>query len=363
MIDAFGCAPDIPDINGEWSEEGFDGEDGGVTWVTDAPNGLGAVRFGQFGYVNNDQHALAVVTNYGTGILTWDWASSSESGADFLELWVDSDGNEGALPASWISGKEESWRSVYHVIKSGNEDRGTASKNLHHFLFEYSKDQDVSVFQDCAWLRQGLWTPTFKLTLNSGTIVSYTLPAAFDSMPEVIEEASEYHVFPIGTTLTIAADPAAEGKAFDSWEGDVFVLSSAVASFNTFVMPASDISLTATYVDVVTTSPSGSTSGLLAASAATITSLQIETDSTAQVRSLTEPDGALVTLEFSGTAQTDYQLEWTPSLSGAESSWQQLTILYREVLSDTSDENRQIKLYARTPSATPQGFFRLKSPE
>jgi uncharacterized repeat protein (TIGR02543 family) len=359
LIDAFGCAPALPDINGETS--GFDGEDGGVSWVTDAPGGAGAVRFGRFGYVNNSQHAQVTVTNYGTGILTWQWAASSEASADRLEFWASPDQDPTDLPHTWTAGKEESWHDASHVVRSGTENRETASKTLRTFLFKYSKDSDVSVLQDCVWMRQGLWTPTFKLTLDSAVVVSYTLPAAFAGMAAVIEEAEEYQIFPVGTSLTLAPEPAPDGMVFDSWEGDVFVLTNAVSPVCTFLMPEGDIALTATYVDAPLP-PSGS--GLRAAS--TITSLRLTPGSPdALTRSLTgetQTQPTVLTLDFTGAPQTEYLLEWIPSLSG-DGVWQSLPIAYRQVLGDTEDGQRAIRLFATLPADTPQAFFRLRTSE
>jgi hypothetical protein len=51
--------------------------------------------------------------------------------------------------------------------------------------------------------------------------------------------------------VTITANPAATGKAFDRWTGDIIYLSSAVTSPAAIViMPAGSVSLTATYKDV-----------------------------------------------------------------------------------------------------------------
>ena len=363
MVDAFGCSPALPDVNGESAAGEFNGEDGGVSWVSDAPGGADAVRFGRFGYVNHNQHAQVAVTNYGTGILTWQWAASSEAAADMLEFWATPDQDPTDLPHAWMSGKDESWYNANHVVRNGEEARETAAKTLRTFLFKYSKDVDASVLQDCVWLRDGLWTPTHKLTISSGRIVSFTLPAHVAGIGAVIEEAVEHQVFPVGTSLTIAADAPEEGQVFDSWEGDVFVLSDITAATCTFTMPAKDISLTATYVDEPAAPPPGGSGALPGIGpASTITALRLQPEalpSAGALQSMSEPLGALCVIDFTGVPQTDYQLEWTPALAGPTALWQPLTVTYREILGDTEEGERHVRIHARVPSGATQGFFRL----
>ena len=358
LINAMGCMPCVPDINGESVLGGFNGEDGGVSWVTDAPGGNSAVRFGRFGYVNNNQHAQLSVTNFGTGILMWQWASSSEAVADRLDVWLDYAGEEDDLPDGWVSGKEQSWSTASAVVRNGDVDRETAIKTRHTFLFDYSKDTDVSVFLDCAWLRAGTWTPTFQLKVEKGTNTSYSLPPAFIGNADVIDEAERRNIFPVGTQITLLADVPDEGYYFESWAGNLALPSVANP---TFVMPRYDVSVWATYT---TNAPPSSPAPLPLTH---ITSLAVlpaapPQNSSSTVFALTPPT-ATVVLVFEGQPFTDYALEWTPSLmTAAGATWQPLKVLYREVLGDTAEGYRKVRLTAEIPSDAPQGFFRMCTP-
>jgi len=360
LISSTGCLPCIPEINGEVS--GFSGEDGGVSWANDAPGGGSAIRFGQFGYVNNNQHAQLSVTNYGTGILRWEWASSSEAVADRLDMY--GEGKDDGTPDRWVSGKEEAWVSTSFVVKNGETDRDIARRMLRTFLFKYSKDSDVSVFKDCAWLRNGIWAPTFLLALDSATNINYTLPAAFAGIPDAVDEA-ERNIFPAGTVVRFEAVPPADGYYFDSWEGNLIVPS---VTNPVITMPSYDVFLRATYTTNVP--PASPTPPATPAPQTRITALsvlpasaQLGVQSSGAALSPAAPsESATVVLQFEGASQTDYALEWATSLSGSEATWQPLTVIYREVLGDQPNGTRLVRLYAQIPADAPQGFFRLKGP-
>jgi hypothetical protein len=358
MIGAMGCVPALPEVNGESDPSRFDGEDGGVAWVNDAPGGNGAIRFGRFGYVNNSQHAQLSVTNYGTGILQWQWTANNEDVADRLQVYFEQLDEEDRR--FWMSGKEKGWWSTATlVVKNGEDDRETARKALRTFLFKYHKDEDVSVFDDCVWLRSGVWTPTVLLTLESATNTAYTLPAQFAGNAEVIEEAKKYNIFPVGTQVTLQAYPPEDGYYFDSWEGNLAVPPQTPV---TITMPTNDVVLRATYT---TNAPSIPPPSPFAS--ARITGLTVQPSvrqgfqAYGTAPSSTPPAGQVV-IEFDGLPQTDYALEWTPSLTGQDAVWQPLTIAYREVLGDTADGRRRVRLYADIPGNAPQGFFRILTP-
>lgn len=60
---------------------------------------------------------------------------------------------------------------------------------------------------------------------------------------------------PEGTSITIHALPAPSGKVFDRWTGDTGGVADVTAADTTLTMPAGDVSLTATYKDVVLPPP------------------------------------------------------------------------------------------------------------
>ena len=360
MVDATGCAPDVPDVNGESSIATFDGEDGGVTWVNDAPGGNSAIRFGQFGYVNNSQHAKLSVTNFGTGILMWQWASCSEAVADRLDFWLDYKGEADDEPECWISGKEESWSTASVVVKNGLSDRETARKTRHDFLFDYTKDVDVSVFKDCAWMRDGFWTPTSKLTLSDATNTVYVIPSIFAGLPDVIEEARDRMIYPQGTALTVEARAPGDGYVFVGWVGDVYVLTNS-GPIVTFLMPERDVKLGALFV-LASTLPTPPASAQARVTALSITPAALASRSVSSAAGDAAATGGSVALMVEGYLQIEYTLEWTPSLTGSAAGWQTLPVVYREILGTTLDGRRQILLRAAIPAQAKQGFFRVKTP-
>jgi hypothetical protein len=358
LVTTMACTPCIPNINGEAAIASFDGEDGGVSWVNDAPGSVSAVRFGRFGYVNNNQHAKLSVTNFGTGILRWQWASSCETLADGLDFFF-KDGVDDDVPDRWVFGKDKVWSTTTFVVKNGDEARDAAKQKLRNFLFNYRKDVDISVFEDCAWLQTGTWTPTFLLQLASATNTAYTLPAAFVGNADVIEEAS-HNIFPVGTSISLRADTPPEGQYFDSWEGNVML--PAVPNC-TFTMPAYDVTAKATYT---TNAPAGPMppepglsqtriTGLAFQPSTSVTPLGLQTLSRAAT-------GGSVVLQFEGLPQTDYVLEWTPVLGASEALWLPIPVTYREVLGDAPNGLRLIRLYTEIPSDVARGFFRVRAP-
>lgn len=359
LLDAAGGLPCIPDINGEGSISSFDGEDGGVAWDPVGTDGLGGIRLGRFGYVNNDQHAKLSITNYGPGVLMWRWAASSEAVADRLFMWPDGaesgpDWNHYAR----VSGKEGTWSGANHVIKNTG---GEYNTQLHTFLFDFEKDEDVSVLQDCTWLRNVNWTPIRHLTLESATNTAYLLPAGMGGIAALIEEAKENN-YPQGTRITIRPDDPEDGEYFDSWEGDIAALVLPVTTaINSVLMPGNDVTLRATY----TTNAPSPGPGPAPIMPPKIKALSLQHPAVAPAgadgqRALAIGQSTLVSVLYDGQPQTDYTLEWTPSLTTA--NWQPLTVIYREVLGDTTDGRRQVLLSAEIPENQPQGFFRVHPP-
>ena len=339
----------------------IDGEDGGVSWVNDAPDGNSAIRFGRFGYVDNNEHAKLVVTNYSTGILMWKWASNNEADADYLNAWLDyNPANTDEKPKCSISGKESVWGTGSIVVKNGTIDRDTARKTCHTFLFDYTKDQDVSIFEDCAWLREGFWTPSSKLTLEAATCTSYIIPSIFAGLSEVIEDAKDNMIFPAGTLVDICPQWPAGSYAFAGWEGDVYAFSNydETVLTNRLVIPPTDITLRARFVAIsVTPAPAANAK-------ATIMALSISPSVTPTLKTVTSSTASVgtVSLLFEGDVQTNYAIEWTPSLDTDNASWQPLSVIYRKIEGPISDGRSQIRLNAEIPANVPQGFFRVKAP-
>ncbi len=369
MIDALGAGPCLPNINAEYDPlflgrnrdtDGYDfeGEDGGVTWAHDAPGGLDAIRLGAFGYVTNNLLAQVAITNFGTGILTWNWCTRSEAGYDLLELQLD------GVRTNWISGKNfTSLQSAWRVLPNNpaaTRDENRSLKRI--FNFRYSKDSDVSVFEDCGWLRDVVWMPTFALQMTGGTNTSYTLPGPYAFIPEAVREA-EKNIFPVGTQISILADPPETGKYFDRWTGTTGALNPGdiTAAACTFFMPPYDVSLTATYT---TNAPSPSPQPTSPAAQSRITSFALVPTTPALAAGAAALAAALpsmtVQLAFEGAVQTDYEVCFSPALAGPECVWQTLPVTYSEALGDTPDGRRLLRVYVEPPAGLPQGFFRLQ---
>jgi hypothetical protein len=356
LMNATGFPDKVPNINGESAETTFDGEDGGVSWVNNAPGGLSAIRFGRFGYVNNSQHTQLINTNASTGILTWYWAADSEMDYDTIKFFIDGKEPERLRR---MSGKEKTWGFEYYAIT--NLPAKTRLENIatiHDFRFDYSKDEDVSVFIDCVWLRSGVWTPPFMLDLGSATNL-FTLASPFDSIQEMKNEAKA-GVYPVGTAIDLFTFAPSEGWYFDRWVGTTSVLTpgdvtNPTASFN---MPSFDVSLTATFT---TNAPSPSPSPSTVQSRITGFAMVPAGSAAAGGAALSVALPSMsVVLSFDGAVQTDYEVLFSPALMGPDCLWQALPVTYSEVLGDTADGKRQLRVTAEAPAEAAQGFFRIQ---
>jgi len=126
-------------------------------------------------------------------------------------------------------------------------------------------------------------------------------------------------------------------------------------------MPGNDVTLRATY----TTNAPSPGPGPAPIMPPKIKALSLQHPAVAPAgadgqRALAIGQSTLVSVLYDGQPQTDYTLEWTPSLTTA--NWQPLTVIYREVLGDTTDGRRQVLLSAEIPENQPQGFFRVHPP-
>ena len=366
MIDALGGGACVPNINQEYDplfegrmmmdgEFTFEGEDGGVRWTDDAPDGLPAIRLGAFGYVTNNLLAQVAVTIFGTGILMWNWCTRSEAGYDSLELLLD------GVRTNWISGKHyTALQEASRVVQNDPKKTREVNRNLKRiFDFRYTKDGDVSVFQDCGWLRGASWTPTFSLQFVAGTNTFYALLPPFDSIPDAVSEAAK-NIFPAGTPIAIAADPPPEGLYFDrwTWVGSGVALSDSTSPVTFLLMPNSDVILTANYTTIAPVGPSPS------APQARITSFAMAPAAAAPAAGAAALSAALpamsVALSFEGAVQTAYEVFFSPALTGPECVWQTLPITASEALGDTADGRRQLRVTAEAPADALQGFFRIQ---
>lgn len=359
MLNAVGGTDYVPSVNDE--NLGFSGEDGGVAWVSDAPGPLDAVRFGRFGYVNNSQHAQLSVGRVGTGIVLWQWASNSE--ADYDRLAFSSDG----YTDSWISGKEQAWAIDGYAVT--NIIAWTREKNLktpHTFNYAYRKDGDVSVFDDCTWLRDVSWTPTVILYYQGATISSYTIPPQFTFLDAVLFEAAILGVYPQGTEISISAN-AYSGTAFAYWTGgpniDTVLGADRFNASPTFNLPGHDFTMIPFYTNT-TASPAP-----IITKQSKITGLTVQTAQPPALAAASDSGFATlaaaptgwVELTFEGSAQTDYTLVWSPALVGLACQWEAVPASYREILSQTEDGTCVFRISAEIPTDTPSGFFRVEA--
>ncbi len=243
-----------PLFEGRWHGEGtfdFEGEDGGVAWVHDAPGGGDAIRLGGFGYVTNNLLAQVSVTNWGTGILEWDWTTRSEARYDRLEFLLN--GN----PTNWTSGKAFGvWSNALFVVRTDPRKTRDENRVLKRVLtYRYRKDGDVSVFEDCGWMRNAHWTPTFALQLVDATNEHYELQSPYRDDPNRYAQVfgdADRNVFPSNSQVTVRAHlpPPSPYHHFERWTGSGASLLTRDQLRNstvTFVMPTNDVMMVATY--------------------------------------------------------------------------------------------------------------------
>jgi|GEM_PF-985877 len=156
-------------------------------------------------------------TTQDQGRLTFRWNVSSEFSFDTLSFYVDN------VLTAQISGKDVTWSSVTNTVLTAGP---------HTFKWEYAKDGDTSVGQDCAWIADVVWTPRSTLTVDNGS------------------GDGDYFV---GDIVPVTADAASEHFTFDQWAGDTNGLTDPFAATTQFVMPGNVAWLTATYKPILYT--------------------------------------------------------------------------------------------------------------
>lgn len=145
------------------------------------------------------------------GRLIFRWNVSSEYFFDTLSFYVDD------VLTARISGKNVTWGGVTNTVTEAG---------AHTFKWEYAKDGDTSVGQDCAWIADVVWAPRSALTVVNG---------------------SGGGPFYIGDAVPLAADAPLPFFTFDRWTGDTNGVADAGAPATLFTMPGQAATLTATY--------------------------------------------------------------------------------------------------------------------
>jgi len=192
------------------------GETGAVKIVGDnSGDGGTSIKLGGVGLLADGALAGIEGAVTGSGVLKFDWKVSSEAGYDRL-LFYEVDGSFSNV----ISGSGEGWQRVF-VMVNGEPDA------VHTFRWEYRKDPVGDyVGEDCGWVDAIALTPVFTLTVDRGTgDGSYTN----------------------GQQVAIVADAPPNGYLFDRWTGATQHVTSITSAMSTVTMPASDISVAATF--------------------------------------------------------------------------------------------------------------------
>ncbi len=116
---------------------------GAAPWVGQITNSYDGFDAAQSGAISHSQESWLETTVTGPGTLSFWWKVSSESGYDWLELYLD-----GVLQSGRISG-ETAWASKSLVVSSG----------LHTVRWRYVKDYVSSSGLDRGWVDQVAFTP------------------------------------------------------------------------------------------------------------------------------------------------------------------------------------------------------------
>jgi hypothetical protein len=115
---------------------------GSANWTVDSPGHSSVGVCAQSGNIGDSQQSWLQTTVEGTGTVTFWWKVSSESGCDFLQLWVD-----GVLRDS--RNGEEDWAQKTYTI---------ATAGTHTIQWRYQKDGSSSEGDDCGWVDEVQWS-------------------------------------------------------------------------------------------------------------------------------------------------------------------------------------------------------------
>jgi hypothetical protein len=332
----------------------FSGEDGGIKW--DATES--AIKIGNFGYVTNNQMAQVgfVFNSYNVkpagGIYTWEWKTESESNFDRLELLLD------LIPTNWISGKDTGWITNTFVlmkeyVRPAQSPITDASVTWPVFGFRYKKDYDLSFLADAGWVRNATWCPSYNLSITNGmTTMLVFSNTKLGENSEVLTEASK-GVIPKGTQVSIIADPAPSGMVFAAWSGELGGVIAPGLPMQTFSMPEQNLSLKANY-----TTLADPMAGSPQINHFTINDTLINPNPTGLFIAMA-PTTKCIEMAFACASVGNYEVEWSPSLSGPTCIWRVIPFASVEVTGNTPEGFMIWKIQATTPSDSQQGFFRL----
>ncbi len=151
----------------------------------------------------------------GAGLLAFDWKVSSEADYDVLRFY-----EVGGTTTNVISGVGGGWTRISLTVQG-------ETNTVHTFRWEYEKDPVGDyVGEDCGWIDAITWTPLYTLTVKgSASGGSYTN----------------------GQQVLITADIPQSGYTFERWIGATQYVANVTAATTVVTMPASNISITATY--------------------------------------------------------------------------------------------------------------------
>ena len=177
-----------------------------------------SIRMGGPDFLGDGELAGIEWTVTGTGVLAFDWQVSSETGNDGLRFC-----EVGSAVTNFISGTGVGWKRVFVTVAGTPE-------TLHTFRWEYAKDANgMSMGLDCGWGDAVSWSPFYALTVDFGTG-----DGAYTN----------------GAVAGIVADAPRAREMFEKWTGATQFVANVRASSTTVTMPAADIEVTATYVDL-----------------------------------------------------------------------------------------------------------------
>jgi hypothetical protein len=177
-----------------------------------------SVRLGGIGLLGDGQMTGIEWSKKGNGILAFDWKVSSEEGWDWLSFY------EVGVPATNRISGVTSWARQSVTVLGDSE-------QTHTFRWEYEKDPIGDyVGEDCGWVDAINWTPLYMMTVNSGSGDGY---------------------FTKNALVSITAETAPVDFEFDRWTGDTNGIANLFSSYMTFNMPATNVTLTATYKPIL----------------------------------------------------------------------------------------------------------------
>jgi uncharacterized repeat protein (TIGR02543 family) len=186
----------------------------------DSGDGGMSVKLGGLGLIFDNGVAGIEFTATGPGMLVFDWRVSSEADYDWLRFY-----EVGGSVTNDISGTGGGWQHVAVTVLG-------AADAVHTFRWEYAKDVEEYVGDDCGWVDAVAWLPVYALTVNNGAGDGY---------------------YTNNTPVPIAADAPPQWQRFDRWTGDTDGVENVSVPSTTLVMSTNDAAVTATYTPVLYT--------------------------------------------------------------------------------------------------------------